>query len=531
VILAWLVFVLISAQACSVKEDRRVCPCNVTVISDGKSESCAMDKLELYIHNDKSRMRTHVRKSIDSADFVSGKVIEEVPKGWFHVAVIGGEAFNTRIVGDTLAIITEGNQSDSLWTSSLDCYAYEDDDRYEARCRLYKQFCSLSIRIEDSSGKPLPYDAVLEGSFDGFSLMDLKPHAGKFLFRLSIDETGRYSARVPRQGDNSLCLAISKDGSLVESVPIGKMISDSGYSWGTSSLDDIELVITYGSTGFYCNVNGWEAEEICFVVDGPKSKAVESDVNSVLSNGMKLAGIRTSDKSELFSRILTSSSGVFHSGEYWPNSELLDFIALYPPNKSIVSGTEGYSMPVDNFDGMTDILTAQSFSNGSAKEAVPLKFCHILTYLASLECKLDKSQSNQYARIRAITLEAPSSAVYNIPSQADSDGYWNRQASTRTYSALSSVKEVSSAVNWTALLPAGLMLLPTKNGSYSLSVSYSVLVGSRVVKTYDARKVTIKLKPGYKNTVKLIIPLESGEITALVNNDDWSSIVNVNETI
>lgn len=262
-----IVTALILAAGCTVKEDRQACPCDVTVMSDGNVHMGHAGDLLVTFFVDKRPLRTLCRERVTMSDFVAGTYHRSVPKGWFEVCTVGGNPDMMEFVGDTLLCVPPGQQCDSVCAFSKECFTFESDDEHVVRGPLDKQFCTLTIRVLDSDGAPLPCTLRIRGNVDGFNIRTLSPHQGNFTYSPPEENGPLFRVRLPRQKDDSLLMDIYSPGSngrmeLLETLGLGELMRRNGYNWGTLSLDDFDLRLVYSKNEFSSVVRPWENETI-----------------------------------------------------------------------------------------------------------------------------------------------------------------------------------------------------------------------------------------------------------------------------
>lgn len=249
-------------HACTVMEDRQECPCNVTVRTDGYLHNGHRGDLVLSAFVSQMPLKTHIRQSVKLEDFIQGKTIVQIPKGWFNISMVGGGNVNMKYERDTLLLIPLGNQSDSVCAFSKECFAGKDDDYLVVEGALDKQFCSIDINLKNQNGKDIDASLKITGNVDGINIMSLAPHSGEFMYLIPHNGSGKYSVRVPRQRDNSLTLNIEIDGLMKDVIPLGILMDELGYSWGTLSLDDFKLTLEFNNIDMTVSVCDWGIEKI-----------------------------------------------------------------------------------------------------------------------------------------------------------------------------------------------------------------------------------------------------------------------------
>ena len=228
-------------QSCSIKEDREVCPCYLTVV---RPDSGAGSQGEVFWY-------------LAAGDYGLEGMIEEgekqvcdieVPRTVFRLIAVSGM---TGGLSDKSGFwIGEGEKYPPV-------YYYKTD--LDARCnslrdtiRLHKNYCNISLRGDISEN--LTY--CLAGSSCGF---DWDGNILRGGFRSQFGQEGAtFRCRAPRQADSSLSLEVYRSGELLRSFPIGDIIAESGFDWNAVDLEDIEVTLDYIDTGVDFTVNGWK---------------------------------------------------------------------------------------------------------------------------------------------------------------------------------------------------------------------------------------------------------------------------------
>ncbi len=255
-----LLIAFISAGAlssCSIKEDRRECPCWITVnIPEKSSNNFNTGILRLRGNASEDAVDYEYDES-DIITFSHSAQSNEytAPRGSVGISAvaIGGKTHNIDIQERIIAIPV-GCQMDSLYgyfktfhtrTESVVC-----------NVDLSKQFCTVNLAIT-TGGDKLLHEIEILGNISGLSAYDLLPVEGRFQYVPAFNDE-RYSFRIPRQIDNSL-VAIMKDGEeVVETFPIGTYIENSGYDWTSKGLADIDISIDIPAQQVKISVSGWD---------------------------------------------------------------------------------------------------------------------------------------------------------------------------------------------------------------------------------------------------------------------------------
>jgi len=233
--------------SCSVKEDRRGCPCWLEVAlapCEALARSVtvsAWNPSPLFL------------EGVDVRDYPDGYE-RTVPRGYLTVSVFAGRRVQ-ELSGESL-LIPDGQPCDSLWAhrALIDCSGEFARDT----AVLHKQFASVRLHVDNlPEGEDYPYGLILRSRFDGLRLTDCSPHAGAWSLPLRSLPDGTYLFRVPRQGDGSLSVDLLLDGEKVDSYPIGEEILRSGYSWLSEDLEDIAIGMDYGRGEVRISVEPW----------------------------------------------------------------------------------------------------------------------------------------------------------------------------------------------------------------------------------------------------------------------------------
>ena len=282
----WMVGMLF-LSSCSIKEDRDVCPCWMTVKmpgqaghdgekvgQDGRSPVGAGDDgcvvLRLRGNSDEDAVDYEYRVT-EAVRVDVGALEYEVPRGSVGVSAValgneipgraGYDGLKAGYDGDEIRVPV-GEQMDSL---------YGFFKMYHTRCEsvlcdveLHKEFCTVSFTLGDD-GYISPYDLEVWGNVAGVSAWDLMPLEGDFRFAPS-PEGGVYRVRVPRQLDASLELVMLEDSEIVDRLPLGEYIARSGYDWTAEDLADVNVALDLEMQQVMITVSGWDGVVVMDIV-------------------------------------------------------------------------------------------------------------------------------------------------------------------------------------------------------------------------------------------------------------------------
>ena len=237
-----LVFLALGfSQSCSIKEDREICPCYLTVVRPD-SEAGLQGEVFWYLAAGDYSLRGKIEEGEREVCDI------EVPREVLRLIAVSGITGGMSINGELR--IGEGNDCPPV-------YYYKTD--LDARCNslrdtihLHKNYCNVIIQGDISTD----FTYILAGPSCGF---DLEGNILQGSFCASFkEEGGRHGCRIPRQADASLRLDVYQGAEMARSFPIGEIIVQSGYDWTAEDLEDIEITLDYTGTQVTFTVNGWQ---------------------------------------------------------------------------------------------------------------------------------------------------------------------------------------------------------------------------------------------------------------------------------
>ena len=243
---------LLSAGACSVKEDRSVCPCELTVRSASGLRTEG-NVLVSVVQDGNVVMQGMMSRE----DFEAGTFVLNIPRRPTEVTVFTGITEMNTVAGKRLDIRAD-HQCDEIY--SVSAYIEPDKDSYDCIVSLHKNYARLDLCVigmmEDTSMR-------IKGSVQGYDLVSLDPCEGAFA--CDPDEgssTGTWRLRLPRQLDDSLELEFDPASEPAFGVRLGRMIAASGYSYSDEDLLDISVTVDLTKSSALVNVADWETTEL-----------------------------------------------------------------------------------------------------------------------------------------------------------------------------------------------------------------------------------------------------------------------------
>lgn len=228
-------------SACSVKEDRRPCPCLLSIIaSDAFTPEGATPDTEWNLTLTGYAEEGKIVEERFDAESVRDTLEYSVKKGDVLVTALLARA-ETRSFADGTYRIPAGSQAEAFyaWREAVDA----SGETVSCTLHPHKQFSTLCIY--DRSDRDTPFGGAgiaLRGSVCGMDLRSLSPVVGPFHCGAMPVETaaGRvFRCRIPRQREDDLMLEIGDSFT----VPLGKILFQNGYDPETEDLPDFTVTV------------------------------------------------------------------------------------------------------------------------------------------------------------------------------------------------------------------------------------------------------------------------------------------------
>ncbi len=251
-----------SLGACSVKEDRELCPCYLNVSFTEGDRETVLDEVGLIGWREAGLFRD----SILIRDY-DPYWVKAVRKGMVRLGAWRG--VDLASARDHFVTISTGRQCDSLYAyhEEVDCTG---EEAY-AEVEFQKQFCTVYVSIRKSEAEMRDFSFLVEGNTCGFDLLDFQPVPGTFRYEPSGEDVSDVvTFRIPRQSDDSMAFPVwhrnaGEEGSLAGGAwqrlgvfPLGKYIVRTGYDWKADVLQDVYVVIDLVLGHVVISVDGWE---------------------------------------------------------------------------------------------------------------------------------------------------------------------------------------------------------------------------------------------------------------------------------
>lgn len=265
-----IVFAVMLLCSCSVKEDRRPCPCYIDVTVPELSAEDGDCIVSVFSRDGRLAHRETLSSSSTLFELA-------LPKDFYSGNALWG--LSDCALTDSLILIEEGNECDNIY-SSITADVNATGEQAHIDFLRHKQFAKLSLSFY-TEGR-FPYDIALRGEVDGYDLRTLTPHRGAFSVapQPQDDLNSKFQIRLPRQVDNSLAVVLlnpnepstsspsssssssmgtKTDASEVNVIPLGEIIAQTHYDWTAESLEDIDIVIDFAKAQISIHVSDWDS--------------------------------------------------------------------------------------------------------------------------------------------------------------------------------------------------------------------------------------------------------------------------------
>ena len=225
---------VIWASCIAVKEDRRYCPCTLTVVL----QDLPACPVALYVNG--------IWAGEAAGDTSLAVWVEKGPRA--EVVALSG----ARLQDDGCVHILYGLQAPPLYAFSGEADCSGETGRIDVS--LQRHFCTLSLDFEGPLGWGDPYRVQVRGQTGAFRPADGQPVEGPFRCTLGAD----YRCRLPRQHPSArLWLDIVLPDSILRSFPLDEYLRLAGYDWTAPDLADIPLRIDLSITEIRFRTGAW----------------------------------------------------------------------------------------------------------------------------------------------------------------------------------------------------------------------------------------------------------------------------------
>lgn len=233
---------------CSVKEDRKGCPCRL-FLDMGEVDKDVIEYASVLLTGSDGFIFKDV---ISNQDFAEDYYVD-VPHGSVSVWVCYGAGEDGI---DSEGIIVEpGNEFPEIYMhhSLIDAVG----DSVMEKIVLNKNYCNITVCLYTDGD--FPYELELRGNVNGYCF-DGTLSRGDFSYVLNLEDDGVSEVSVPRQCDDSLRLELHDETGVLRVFALGEYISASGYDWEAQNLRDLTVSLDYSLTNLTIVLEGWDNE-------------------------------------------------------------------------------------------------------------------------------------------------------------------------------------------------------------------------------------------------------------------------------
>lgn len=254
--LVGIVSLAVLASSCRslVLEDRTPCPAFIRVEAVPPISPKTWERLGISIWEDGDRKEDH---TVTAYELNRGYYIEAKKNSYFEASLLGG--WPEEWMESDYLHIPEGNEC----PEGVGAYFGMEigtDEIYYAPLELTYLYTNVVLRVRGASAG-YDFKMTVDGAVDGFQYPGSGLHYGPFHAEAREVEYLRREVRIPRQvpfkeitragvvQETDALAALKADifvknealGSFTHylAIPLGKIISDSGYDWSTAQLEEI----------------------------------------------------------------------------------------------------------------------------------------------------------------------------------------------------------------------------------------------------------------------------------------------------
>ncbi len=270
-LLIWGLMAGLLAGACTVLEDRSVCPCYLTVDLTKVDKGVREWQMWLFTPEGELLYKDTVYRRSYSAPYII-----QVPRNKKVQCLMWGNARSGTLVEETFSPATSLIKKEDVLADSLYFFAdtistWGEDSRMKVVPR--KEFATVDIYMQGWADVEYEVRMVMVCGSKGFYVTgDFYP--GEVSTEMELFSLGDYytqfRGRILRQSDTEnilLSLKIRRrkmDGTLGEElvnkdIPIGKYLEENGYNIQNADLGDIRMEVDYSYTNLKIKAEDWEA--------------------------------------------------------------------------------------------------------------------------------------------------------------------------------------------------------------------------------------------------------------------------------
>lgn len=239
---------LLLASACSVKEDRKPCPCLLDIDFVCPDAGDAVEARFMLTSSDAVIWKDTVDVSRNGRGYQV-----PVPRTDLHVRAWTGDEGLASELG---LLIPSGQDCPNVYMHDSDIRT--EGESFHETVTLRKNHCVMTL-VTEGEGR-ISSELRLRGNVAGYD-REGRPVPGDFEYVLEDDGLNEgYVAVLPRQSDASLMLEVDDGNGNIKAFALGRYIVSSGYDWTAADLEDVMITLDYALTEIRVVISGWESE-------------------------------------------------------------------------------------------------------------------------------------------------------------------------------------------------------------------------------------------------------------------------------
>ena len=248
------VLLVMAVTGCSVKEDRRKCPCVMDLDFSGL-DTDVIESVNVLV---RSADGIVFIDSIPATAF-NDRYERKVPHDVLAVSVwCGDEGMSDE---GALVHIPYGVECPPVY---MDCFVADTRaELFRKKVSLHKNYCRLTIEMPDR--EDLPYSLIFKGGVDGYDVSG-NPSSGDFSCVAYPEAESGMQVVLPRQIDSSLLLQVDDQVPYVKTFALGEYLAAGGYDWTAEELADVTVVLDYSMKVISVHIAPWDKDEIYNVI-------------------------------------------------------------------------------------------------------------------------------------------------------------------------------------------------------------------------------------------------------------------------
>lgn len=247
-------FLLISTTAlllsCSVKEDRKECPCILEIKTSVTPETGVVD-IAGFDGNNQIVFDRFDRESCPK------RYEREVRRCMLSLVGVLSDKEYEYSDGGRIISIDNGLQADSLFAGVTRVDA--SGETASSTVSLHKQFSTVHIFHEQEREVSCDYSMEVRGDCAGFDVLSLEPVEGDFHYETSFPAEGTAFRIWRMTEDSSLWITIfeTENHEVVKSFLLSRMMKDAGYDCVAQDLQDVDIYVNLISMNLSISITEW----------------------------------------------------------------------------------------------------------------------------------------------------------------------------------------------------------------------------------------------------------------------------------